>query len=107
MNLETAVLFQNMSGVRMVIMVGLYIIGRERAKEEMKRAKIKSINNRAGEYPPGQKEEVKEFSKEQVDLVNKLVKLNISKVTAQNLQTYSKIISGNPTGKPVAPFKIF
>ena len=57
----------------------------ERAKEEMKRAKIKSINNRAGEYLPGQKEEVKEFSKEQADLVNKLLELNVSKVTAENL----------------------
>jgi predicted type IV restriction endonuclease len=69
---------------------GLYIIDQERAKKKMKRAKIKSINNRTGEYLPGPKEEVKIFSKEQVDLVNKLVKLNISKVTAQNLQTYSK-----------------
>ncbi len=57
----------------------------ERAKEEMKRAKIKSINNRAGEYLPGQKEEVKEFSKEQADIVNKLLELNVSKVTAENL----------------------
>ena len=57
----------------------------ERAKEEMKRAKIKSINGRAGEYLPGQKEEVKEFSKEQVDLANKLLELNVSKVTAGNL----------------------
>ena len=57
----------------------------ERAKEEMKRAKIKSINNRAGEYLPGQKEEVKEFSKEQVDLVNKLLEINVTKVTAENL----------------------
>ena len=57
----------------------------ERAKEEMKRAKIKSINNRAGEYLPGQKEEVKEFSKEQADLVNKLLELNVSKVTAEKL----------------------
>jgi len=56
----------------------------------MKREKVKSINNRIEEYLLGPKEEVKIFSKEQVDLVNKLVKLNISKVTAQNLQTYSK-----------------
>jgi len=57
----------------------------ERAKEEMKRAKIKSINNRTGEYLPGPKKEVKIFSKEQVDLVNKLVKMNVSKITAENL----------------------
>jgi len=37
------------------------------------------------EYLPGPKEEVKTFSKEQVDLVNKLVKINVSKVTAENL----------------------
>lgn len=54
----------------------------DRDKEEMKRAKIKSINNRTEGYLAGPKEEVKMFSKEQVDLVNKLVKINISKVTA-------------------------
>ena len=57
----------------------------ERAKEEMKRADIKSINNRTEEYLPGSKEGVKIFSKGQVDLVDKLVKLNVSKVTAENL----------------------
>src|SRR5680860_1322577 len=57
----------------------------ERAKEEMKRAKIKSIDDRTEEYLPGPKEEVKEFSKEQVDLVNKLLELNVSKVTAEKL----------------------
>jgi len=76
----------------------------ERAKKEMKRTKKKSIDSRTpvcvqrtdrGEYLPGQKREVKEFSKdlsacghaqaEQVDLVNKLLKLNVSKVTAENL----------------------
>ena len=67
------------------IRIGLSITGQERAKEEMKRAKIKSIDNRTGEYLPGPKEKVKEFSKEQVDLVNKLVKINVSKITAENL----------------------
>jgi len=66
----------------------------ERAKEEMKRAKIKSIDDRTpvcvqrtgrGEYLPGPKEKVKEFSKEQIDLVNKLLELNVSKITAENL----------------------
>ena len=57
----------------------------ERAKEEMKRAKIKSIDDRTEEYLPGPKEEVIKYSKEQVDLVNKLVKINVSKVTAENL----------------------
>lgn len=66
----------------------------------MKKAKITRINNRAKEYLPEPKEEVKIFSKEQVNLVNKLVKLNISKVTAQNLQTYSKIYFIRLLGKP-------
>jgi len=67
----------------------------ERAKEEMKKAEIKSINNWTGEYLPEVKpvcvrtrtgrEEVKIISKEQADLVDKLVKLNVSKVTAGNL----------------------
>ena len=67
----------------------------ERAKEEMKRAKIKGINNRTEEYLPGPKEEVKKYSKdlsacehaqaERVDLINQLVKINVSKVTAESL----------------------
>ena len=51
----------------------------------MKRAKIKSINNRTGEYLPGPKEEVIKYSKEQTTLINQLFKLNVSKVTAENL----------------------
>jgi len=85
----------------------------ERAKEEIRKAEIKNINNRTpvcvqrtgrGEYLPGQKGEVEIFSKdlsaclpervrsqtgnaqaEQFNLVNKLVKLNVSKITAENL----------------------
>jgi len=57
----------------------------ERAKEEIRRAKIKNINNRTEEYLPGPKREVKIFSKEQVELINKLVKINVSKITAENL----------------------
>jgi len=57
----------------------------ERAKEEIKRSNIKSINNRTEEYLPGPKEDTKEFSKEQINLINKLVKTNVSKVTAENL----------------------
>ncbi|MBA7490291.1 hypothetical protein ES702_00828 [subsurface metagenome] len=57
----------------------------ERAKEEIKRAKIKSINNRVEGYLSGLKEKVKNFSEEQIDLVNKLLKLNVSEVTAENL----------------------
>jgi hypothetical protein len=57
----------------------------ERAKEEIRRAKIKSINNRIEEYLPGPKKELKIFSEEQVELINKLVKINVSKVTAEKL----------------------
>ncbi|MBA7512698.1 hypothetical protein ES705_04706 [subsurface metagenome] len=57
----------------------------ERAKEEIKRAETKSINNRTGEYLPEPKRETKIFTKEQIDLVNKLLELNVSKVTADNL----------------------
>ena len=57
----------------------------ERAKEEMKRVKIKSIDDRTEEYLPVPQEEVKKYSKEQVDLINQLVKVNVSKVTAENL----------------------
>jgi len=57
----------------------------ERAKDEIKKAKVKYINNYTREYLPEPKEGVKKFSKEQVNLVNKLVKLNVSKITAENL----------------------
>jgi hypothetical protein len=66
----------------------------ERAKEEMKRAEIKSINNRTPvcvqrtgreKYLPVAKEGVKIISKERADLVDKLVELNVSKVTAENI----------------------
>ena len=67
----------------------------ERAKEEMKRAKTKSIDDRTGECLPGPKpvcvrtrtgrEEVKIFSEKQTELVNKLLELNVSKITAENL----------------------
>jgi len=67
----------------------------ERAKEEMKRAKIKSINDRTPvcvqartgreEYLPGPKEEVIKYSKEQITLINQLVEINVSKITAENL----------------------
>jgi len=57
----------------------------ERAKEEMKRAKIKSIDDRTKEYLLGLKADTKKYSKEQIDLVNQLVKINVSKVTAENL----------------------
>jgi len=51
----------------------------------MRRAKTKIISGQIEEYLSEAKEEVKIFSKEQSDLVNKLVELNVSKVTAGNL----------------------
>jgi len=57
----------------------------ERAKKEMKKGKTKSFNSWPGEYLPEPKEELKKYSKEEINLVNKLVKLNVSKVTAENL----------------------
>ncbi|MEA3295971.1 MAG: replication initiator protein A [Patescibacteria group bacterium] len=57
----------------------------ERAKKEMKKGKIKSFNNKTGEYLPEPKEELKKYSKDQINLIKKLVKINISKVTAENL----------------------
>jgi len=57
----------------------------ERAKEEIRRAETKSIDGRTEGYLPGPKEEVKKYSKEQTILINQLVKINVSKVTAENL----------------------
>src|SRR5680860_444251 len=56
----------------------------ERAKEEMKRARAFTIHQEE-DLLPESKREVKIFSKEQVDLVNKLLELNVSKVTAEKL----------------------
>ncbi|MCK5768127.1 MAG: replication initiator protein A [Candidatus Atribacteria bacterium] len=57
----------------------------ERAKEEIRRAKIKSINNRTEEYLPEPKEEVIKYTEEQINLINELVKINVSKITAEKL----------------------
>jgi len=76
----------------------------ERAKEEIRRVETKNINNRIETYLPGPKEGAIKYSKdlsaclservrsqtgnaqaEQVGLVNKLLKLNVSKITAENL----------------------
>jgi hypothetical protein len=51
----------------------------------MRRAKTKIISGQIEEYLSEAKEEVKIFSKERADLVDKLVKLNVSKVTAEDL----------------------
>ena len=57
----------------------------ERAKEEIRRAETKNINNRIEIYLPGAKEGAIKYSKEQFNLIDKLVKINVSKVTAENL----------------------
>jgi len=56
----------------------------ERAKEEMKRVRA-FTSHQEEDLLPESKRGVKIFSKEQVDLVNKLLELNVSKVTAENL----------------------
>jgi len=56
----------------------------ERAKEEMKRATLFS-SNQEEDLLLGLKPEVKIFSEEQNNLINKLVKINVSKVTAEKL----------------------
>jgi len=56
----------------------------ERAKEEMKRATLFS-SNQEEDLLLGLKPEVKIFSEEQINLINKLVKINVSEVTAEKL----------------------
>ena len=56
----------------------------ERAKGEMKRVRAFTTHQEE-DLLPESKREVKIFSEEQVDLVNKLLELNVSKVTAVNL----------------------
>lgn len=56
----------------------------ERAKEEMKRVRAFTNHQEEGLLPES-KREVRIFSKEQVNLVNKLLELNVSKITAENL----------------------
>ena len=56
----------------------------ERAKKEMKRAKI--LNNHQTEVLlPEPEKEGKKYSEEQINLINELVKINVSKITAENL----------------------
>ncbi|MDD5014706.1 MAG: replication initiator protein A [Atribacterota bacterium] len=66
----------------------------ERAKEEIRRAETKSIDNwtpvcvqRTGRegYLPDPKEEVIKYSTEQGALINQLVNINVSKITAEKL----------------------
>jgi len=57
----------------------------ERAKEEMRRAKIRIVDFQTEEYLPGPKIGLGNFSQEQNDLIDKLLKLNVSKITAEGL----------------------
>lgn len=56
----------------------------ERAKKEMKRVRAFTNHQEEGLLPES-KREVRIFSKEQVNLVYKLLELNVSKITAENL----------------------
>ena len=57
----------------------------ERAKEEMKRAKIRIVDFQTEEYLPEPKRGLESFSQEQKDLIDKLLKLNVSRITAEDL----------------------
>ncbi len=57
----------------------------ERAKEEIRRAKIRIVDFQTEEYLPRPKERLKQFSKEQNALIDKLVEINISRITAEDL----------------------
>ena len=59
----------------------------ERAKEEIRRVKIRIVDFQTEEYLPGPKERLKQFSKEQNALIDKLVEINISRITAEDLIT--------------------
>jgi len=56
----------------------------EKAKEEIRRAE-RAINNRIEEYLPGPKRGLEIFSQEQKDLIDKLLEINVSKITAKDL----------------------
>jgi hypothetical protein len=57
----------------------------ERAKEEIRRVKIRIVDFQTEEYLSGPKERLKQFSKEQNALIDKLVEINISRITAEDL----------------------
>ncbi len=59
----------------------------ERAKEEIRRVKIRIVDFQTEEYLSGPKERLKQFSKEQNALIDKLVEINISRITAEDLIT--------------------
>ncbi|RXG64483.1 hypothetical protein ES695_12360, partial [Candidatus Atribacteria bacterium 1244-E10-H5-B2] len=57
----------------------------ERAKEEIRKAKMRIVDFQTGEYLPGPKRELGNFSQEQNDLIDKLVESNVSRITAEGL----------------------
>ena len=57
----------------------------ERAKEEIRRAKMRAIEFQTEEYLPRPKKESGKFSQEQNDLIDKLIKVNVSRITAEDL----------------------
>jgi len=57
----------------------------ERAKEEIKRAKIRIVDLQTEEYLPGPQSGLENFSQEQNDLIDKLVEANVSRITAEDL----------------------
>ena len=57
----------------------------ERAKEEIRKAKMRIVSFQTEEYLPGPKRELGNFSQEQNDLIDKLVEINVSRITAEGL----------------------
>ncbi|GAI77341.1 unnamed protein product, partial [marine sediment metagenome] len=57
----------------------------ERAKEEIRKAKMRIISFQTEEYLPGPKRGLEYFSQEQKDLIDKLVESNVSRITAEGL----------------------
>ena len=57
----------------------------ERAKKEMRRAKTRVVDPQTGEYLLGPEKGLEIFSREQNDLINNLVEINVSRITAEGL----------------------
>ncbi|MBA7580371.1 hypothetical protein ES695_00175 [Candidatus Atribacteria bacterium 1244-E10-H5-B2] len=57
----------------------------ERAKEEMRKAKIRIDDFQTEEYLPGPKRGLGNFSQEKNDLIDKLVEINVTRITAEDL----------------------
>ncbi len=57
----------------------------EKAKKEMRRPKTMIVDFQTEEYLPGPKRGLGNFSQEQNDLIDKLVGINVSRITAEDL----------------------